>query len=114
MTDIIGKVVALKLTTGEELIARAVGATEANVAVRRPLTLVMTMSMENDQQGEVSFAPWMIGVPPEAELFIPRDKIIVVAIAREDASHQYQEATGDHDVKVAPASRGIANKKASR
>jgi hypothetical protein len=117
MTDFTGKVVALKLTTGEELIARATGATDQTFAVRRPLTLVMTVSMDNEQQGEVSFAPWMIGVSPEAVLEIPHAHIIAVGLARPDASHQYQEATGDRDVVQAtpPKARGVSTKsKASR
>lgn len=94
--DYTNRIVSAKLITGEELIARVVEQKEHSLVFRRPLTMVM-MAAEDDNQGSVAFAPWMLGLPDDARVELPRERIIWVGESRKDAAEQYVIAVNDYE-----------------
>lgn len=110
-----GEVAAAKLITGEEIITRVVDVGTNYVTVRRPLALVMIASPDADNQGQVSFAPWMLAIDDNQPMIMDLSKIIYIGPARKDAAEQYMEATGDRPVtNNPPPVRGLAAGKLSR
>lgn len=94
-----GRIIAAKLTNGEEIIARVVDESETAYTFKRPLILVMTAMPGMDSQGQVAFAPWMLGIDEETLINLPKDRILFLAAARKDADEQYQAATQDFTQK---------------
>lgn len=109
-----GTIVAAKFVTGEEIIAKVVRDTTNTIVFIRPLTLVMTFN--HSDQGEVNFAPWMIGLDPDAEVTIEKSKLLFVGAARKDAATEYRNATDEPEIAQAspPPARGVKTAKASR
>ena len=85
------KVVAIKLTTGEEIIARKLSDDDHHIMVSRPLAMVMAENPENPTQTRVMFTPWMVAAGKEV-MSINNNHVIAVVPAREDAAEQYEQA----------------------
>lgn len=83
----------LKLSTGEEIIARVQNAGEYVITVVRPLALVLAEVPGNPQQTQVMFTPWMLGVSDEAVVDLDAKHVIARGPARKDAAEQYVAAT---------------------
>jgi hypothetical protein len=83
----------LKLSTGEEIIAKIVHAGPNVISVTRPLALVLAEMPGNPQQTQVMFTPWMLGVTEDQEINIDGNHVIARAPARKDAAEQYVAAT---------------------
>jgi hypothetical protein len=109
--DYTNRIVSVKLVTGEEIIARVVEQKEHSLVFKRPLSMVM-MAGDDDNQGQVAFAPWMLGLPDDARVELPRERLVYVGESRKDAAEQYVIAVNDYEgpraatVEVAGASRG--------
>lgn len=84
-------VVAIKLTTGEEIIARKLGQDANAIRISRPLAMVMAENPENPQQTRVMFTPWMVAAGKEV-FAIDASHIIAMVPARDDAAEQYEQA----------------------
>lgn len=96
--DYTNRVVALKLITGEEVIARVTQVTDTTLTLKRPLSMVMMQGGEEDEsQGSVAFAPWMLAIPEDALVELSKDRIVYVHEARKDAAEQWVSAVGDYD-----------------
>ena len=107
-----GKVVAIKLTTGEEIIARCMSdANHDSIIVKRPLSLVLASMPDSEEQGMIVFTPWMLGIEDDTQVKLMKSSIIFMAPARKDAETQYIEATGDVEH---PAPRGVMNNTVAR
>ena len=89
------KVVSVKLLSGEELIGRLNEFDDNTFTITRPLMLVMGAGKNN--QAEVAFVPWILGVEPTTPIKFPYDKILYLGTSGRDASTKYQESTGDYD-----------------
>jgi hypothetical protein len=83
----------LKLSTGEEIIARVARTSADWVDVVRPLALVLAEMPGNPAQTQVMFTPWMLGVEETQEISIDRSHVIATGPARKDAAEQYAAAT---------------------
>lgn len=92
-----GRVVALKLVTGEEIIARVTDDTDTNLVLKRPLSMVMMAGEEDESQGSVAFAPWMLAIPDDALVSLSKSSIVYVHEARKDAAEQWVTAVGDYE-----------------
>lgn len=90
------KIVTLKLITGEEIIARATyhDSLTKVISVKNPLSMVMIPNEDNNQ-GMVAFAPWMLSIGDDESVDIEPRSYIVVAVARPDAAEQYSRAVGE-------------------
>lgn len=94
-TRLEGCIVAIKLISGEEIIARVVVEQPSFLSLSHPLSFIMHPNPTAPNQAVVSFAPWMIGIHDTQIVTILMDKIIFAAEARGDASDQYRQAIGE-------------------
>lgn len=88
---------AVKLITGEEIIALVTSVTESTITIKRPLTLVMTMPEAGGDQGQVAFAPWMLGLESNKEITLQLTRVVYYGPARSDAAQEYHAAVGFDD-----------------
>jgi hypothetical protein len=80
--------VTLKLTSGEEVVARLEKDDGDNLILRKPLMITAT------QQG-LGLAPFMFTSDPELKVVINNTKIVCVAKTQEEFAKQYiQNTTG--------------------
>lgn len=107
--DLSGRIVAVKLTTGEEIVARCIEDDASVLTLRRPVSLVMSHDTETDQ-AMVAFAPWMLALPEDTNVRIGRTRVVFAGEARRDVTEQYKEAVQD----IAPMTGAIQDVVASR
>jgi len=84
-------VVAIKLITGEEIIARKLSDDDGHIMISRPLAMVMAENPDNPTQTRVMFTPWMVAAGKEM-MTIRNAHVMVVVPARQDAVEQYEQA----------------------
>jgi hypothetical protein len=84
-------VVAIKLISGEELIARRLSDDDNHIIVSRPLAMIMADNPDNPTQTRVMFTPWMVAAGKET-MTIKNAHVIAVVPARADAAEQYEQA----------------------
>lgn len=86
-------VVAIKLITGEEIIARKLSDDDGHIMVSRPLSMIMAENPDNPTQTRVMFTPWMVAAGKDM-MTIKNTHVIAVVPARHDAAEQYEQAIG--------------------
>lgn len=91
-------VITLKITSGEEILAKVVEIKDDCIVVKNPVVLVMTQMQGG--QGMVAMAPFMLGVEENQSIALYKNQIIVTAKARKDAVAQYIKTTTGLDVPV--------------
>lgn len=84
-------VVAIKLITGEEIIAYKLSDDDGHLMVSRPLAMVMAENPDNPAQTRVMFAPWMVAAD-KSQIAINNHHVVAVTTANKDAAEQYVEA----------------------
>jgi hypothetical protein len=82
----IGDVITIKLTSGEELVAKLVEETDVLIKVSRPLVLTM------GQQG-IGMVPYLFTVDPEKDVKLTRSTIVVLEPTDASSAKQYLTAT---------------------
>lgn len=82
----VGDVVSLKLSSGEELIARLTTEDNTHVTLTKPLTLVAT------EQG-VAFAPFMFTISPETKIKVKINNVTCIVKTAKDAADTYIKQT---------------------
>ena len=97
--NLVGKVIAAKLISGEEIMAKVISIDNSIVSLSRPVSYVMGVQSEKSKQGNVMFAPWMLGVEIKTVIEINNNHILFMAPAGADAALKYKEAVGDSTVK---------------
>ena len=92
-----GDVVTLKLTSGEELIAKLIEETDDYVKLSKPLVLTMA------QQG-LGMAPYLFTVNPDKEVKVNKATVTVLEASDKGFADQYiQGTTGIAMATPAPA-----------
>ena len=81
-----GDTISLKLTSGEEVVARLEEETNNGFKLNKPLMLTMT------QQG-IGLAPFMFTASPDTVITIASDKVICVVKTIDEMSKQYISST---------------------
>ena len=81
-----GDVVSVKLSSGEEMVARLEDENSTHTTLRHPLMLVAG-------QNGAGLAPFMFTVDPKAKFKIQNSNIICVVKTEKDAAKMYTEAT---------------------
>lgn len=81
-----GDVVTVKLTSGEEIIARFEEETASGVKVTKPMVLSVS------QQG-VGMMPYLFTVNPDTAIVFNYQAVTVMATTDEDFGKQYMQAT---------------------
>jgi hypothetical protein len=82
----VGEVITLKLTSGEELVAKLVEETATHYKLARPLVLTM------GQQG-IGMVPYLFTVSPEKDIPLSKSTITVVVPTDKQAADQYIQST---------------------
>lgn len=81
-----GEVISMKLSSGEELVAKLVEETDRGFKVSKPLVLSI------GQQG-VGMIPFMFTVNPEKEVVINRSSVIAAQVTDSKFADQYTQGT---------------------
>lgn len=85
-------VVAIKLVSGEELLAKLVSINGDEYTVEKPV--LMHLVPVGNGQAQVQFAPFMLGLEPDAKITISYSKMVLrPVVARDDAGKQYIQST---------------------
>jgi small nuclear ribonucleoprotein (snRNP)-like protein len=82
----VGDTVSIKLTSGEEMVARLDDEKGDTIILKRPLMIAAT------QQG-LGLAPFMFSVDPNTKIVINNSKVVCVAKTQEEFAKQYIENT---------------------
>jgi len=84
----IGDVVSIKLSSGEEMIARLDSENDTTVIVSKPYILIAA-------QNGMALAPYMFTVSPDTKIKLKINNIICVVKSAKDASDMYiKQSTG--------------------
>jgi len=81
-----GDVVSMKLTSGEELIARLDEEKGTSLVLKKPLMVAVT------QQG-LGLAPFMFTTNPDSKITVDHSKVLCIVKSDEQFSKQYIENT---------------------
>ena len=81
-----GDVVTIKLTSGEELVAKLIEETATQLKLSRPMVLTM------GTQG-VGMVPYLFTVDPEKEVRLNSNTITVLEVTDQSSATQYIKAT---------------------
>lgn len=81
-----GDTVSMKLTSGEEIVARVADEKDDAWVVHKPLTLMQ------GPQGLV-LGQWMLTSDPNNDVSIPKSNVMVITKTLEDHAKRYIEAT---------------------
>lgn len=81
-----GDTVSIKLTSGEELVARLDEETNEQIALHKPLMVAAT------QQG-LGLAPFMFTVSPETKVKLNKTNVLCVVKTDEQMASQYIQST---------------------
>ena len=81
-----GDIVTIKLTSGEELVAKLIEENPMQIKIARPLVLTM------GQQG-IGMVPYLFTVDPDKDISMSRSTITVLEITEDSAAKQYIKAT---------------------
>lgn len=82
----VGDTVSIKLTSGEEVVARYKEDKNSAMVLSKPLMVTAT------QQG-LGLAPFMFTIGTEATVSISNDKVVCVVKTQDDMSKQYIQST---------------------
>jgi hypothetical protein len=82
----VGEIVTLKLTSGEELIAKLLDDGPMHYKLGRPLVLSMT------QQG-IGMVPYLFTVNPEKDVRLNKSTVTVVEATDKEFADQYTQGT---------------------
>lgn len=83
-----GDTISIKLSSGEEVIARLEEESDSYIKVYKPLMLTAT------QEG-LGLAPFMFTIPPETQIKINQSTVLCVVKTEEEMANQYlQNTTG--------------------
>jgi hypothetical protein len=82
----VGDVVSIKLTSGEEMVARLEDQKAEELVVRKPLMLVAG-------QNGAGLAPFMFTVDPDSKFTLRLNNIICIVKTVKDAADMYIQAT---------------------
>jgi hypothetical protein len=84
----VGDVVSLKLSSGEEIVARLEEETTTKFTLKKPMVLIM-------QQQGLGLAPYMYSVSPDAKFDILATTVSCVAKTEPEIAKQYTASTSN-------------------
>jgi len=87
------EIVAIKLSSGEEIISKLVRDGNDVVVISKPLTMTLMQVPGQPGQGAVAFVPFMLGVDENTEVHLNRNCIIAMAKAQQAAASGYMRNT---------------------
>jgi hypothetical protein len=91
-----GKIVAAKLISGEEIMAKLISVDDGCVKLNRPVSYVMGVNPDNSEQAEVMFSPWMLGIEFDTTVELDVKHILFMGESSEDATTKYKAVMYDN------------------
>lgn len=86
-------VIAMKLVTSEEVIAKVLDINDKQIIVSKPLA--MTLMPTNNGGANVAFVPWSLAMDESEKVTFERSSIVATYKARKEAQATYvQQTTG--------------------
>jgi len=82
----VGEVVTIKLTSGEEVIAKLVEERTDFIKVSKPRVLTSA-------QGGIGLAPYLFTVDPDKDIKLQRGSIVIIEPTEKDYASQYLSGT---------------------
>jgi hypothetical protein len=82
----VGDVITIKLSSGEEVIAKLVEENDIYIKVSKPRVLTSA-------QGGIGLAPYLFTVDPDKDIKMYRASIVVIEISESDYASQYISGT---------------------
>lgn len=82
----VGKIVAFRITTGDEIIGEITALDKESITIRKPCGLQI-----QPQSGQVGLAPATVLGDPEADVAYQRNAILAVMKPRPDAEESYKD-----------------------
>lgn len=82
-------IIAIKIATGEELIAKLVEMSESSVTISRPLVLQIAVDPKTNQLGLQMIPTFMLAATTDSRLVLDRRHVICVSKAADDAKNGY-------------------------
>jgi len=83
---VVGEVVTIKTSAGEEIVAKLVEENPMGVTVSKPLCLTAT-------KDGIGLVPFLFTTDPDKDVTISRNSIMVLAATIKDAADRYTEQT---------------------
>jgi hypothetical protein len=83
---VVGEVVTIKTSAGEEIVAKLVEENPMGVTVSKPLCLTAT-------KDGIGLVPFLFTTDPDKDVTISRNSIMVLAATIKDAADRYTEHT---------------------
>lgn len=90
----VGKIIVLKLVSGEEIVAKLMEDNRMVIFIQSPVSVGL------DQTGRVAMMPFMVSLKDKAKLPITMANVIIYAEAREEMANAYIK----HTTNIMPAS----------
>lgn len=81
-----GEVVTIKLTSGDEIVARLIEETSAGYKISRPTMITVT------PQG-LGLVPYSFTIPSDAEITIREHAVAMIAVTEKQFADQYLQGT---------------------
>lgn len=81
-----GSTVAIKMSTGEEIIGRLVSQNDDSITVKKPMAFLR-------MQQSMGLMPYMATTEPDAEIELPKKFIVILAMCEKQIASQYIETT---------------------
>lgn len=101
-------VVSIKLGSGEEIIALLNADLPDLLKIEKPLLMILTEMPNNNSQGGVVFAPFMLGADDDTVMPISKDHIITYFPSPERARTPYAQAIGLSNTPKTPTTSETA------
>lgn len=96
-------ILAGKLITGEEIVAKVVKIDDHFVQITKPLMITL-MASPTSSQAAVAPVPWVLAVPDDAVLKISLERFIFMTKARQEITSIYTKATTGLEIPSGPIS----------
>lgn len=91
-----GDIIAIKLVSGNEIVAKLVEKSERVITISKPVELGMATA------GNVGFGPFMIGAPDDVEMIFDLNMVVIFVKARKEIKDAYIQSTSG----IVPAGAG--------
>jgi hypothetical protein len=85
--DLAGEIVSLKLTSGDELVAKLVEETLTEVKIENPIAVAMAPT------GGVALIPFMLGIAEKSTLTLKKTDVLVLTKTRRELENAFIEQT---------------------
>ncbi|CAM6054944.1 unnamed protein product [Sphagnum tenellum] len=100
-----GDIVSIKLTNGDEIIAKFISQDQTSCTVSKPV--IVAISQSGPQQVSLGFMPFMVSANEDTNVSIPMTSMLTKATkTRVDVANNYRRATSNIEIAT-PEQAGL-------